>query len=268
MMKKYGLFLFSLLASGFFLAGTSSAAAFESSGLQPVAPYGVFSTFSADGLKQGKAAASVSLEKGSEPDFYRYSAHIAYGFANNVEFSMSVPYVSEWEKKISGFEDMAVGIKHGFFTEGRYGPSVAYIVTGSFGSGRDEFSTDGALGVGLVVSKRVGPVSGHANLIYSTPDKSSLRDNVAFAAGFDFSVAHNFKILAELYGKKSYYSSEIDQLEARFGYRFLTRENIFTTIGAGFDIKDRSPQYRVMLSVTVACPKEKRVIRKVFEEGE
>jgi hypothetical protein len=233
------------------------------SGLQPPAPYGVFSTMSANSPEKGKAAVAFSVERAGEPDFSRFSTHLAYGITDNVELGISVPYVDNSE---TGLEDITFGIKHRFFDEGRYGPSIAYIVTVALSSGTDELSTDGSIGAGIAVSKRVGPVYGHANLFYSIPGNSSLEDEVRFSGGIDFSAAHDFRILGEVYGEKSHFSDDIDQLEARLGYRFLTGEGVFTTIGVGFDIDDGAPEYRLMVSITLHFPREEKPIEKVYEE--
>lgn len=240
---------------------------FDIKGLQPVAPYGVFSTFSADSPEKGKSAFGVGAEKSREPDFYRYIFQYAYGITDHAEFIATVPYVYELEGTQSGFEDIALGIKHRFIDEGRYTPSIAYVLNGSIeADDKDEFSTNGRTGAGLVFSKRIGPVSGHANIFYENPVSNKLKDEISCAAGFDFSAAHNFKILGEIYGRKSHYSSKVDQLEGRFGYRFMTTDYIYTTIGAGFDFKNRHPEYRVLLSVTALFPIEKKKIEKVYEE--
>ena len=261
LMKKYILLLllFNIILIRY-------AYGFDIKGLQPVAPYGVFSTFSADSLQKGKSAFGVGAEKSREPDFYRYLFQYAYGITDKVEFITTIPYVDRWTDEKSGFEDIALGIKHRFFDEGKYGPSVAYIVNASVSSGRDEFSTDGGVGAGLIASKRVGPVSGHANIFYEKAGSGKSKDEINFAAGFDFSAAHNSKILGEIYGRKSHYSKEIDQLEGRFGYRFITTDYIFTTIGAGFDFKNRSPEYRILFSIAVHLPVEKKVIKKIYED--
>lgn len=260
-MKKY-LFPLVLLFSGVFPSGYGEG--FDLSGLQPPAPYGVFSTMSANTPGKGRAAVAFSAEKSGRPDFFRLSTHLAYGITDNIEFSVSIPYV---EDSVGGLEDMAFGIKHRFFNEGRYGPSVAYVLTASANSGIDELSTDGRIGAGIAFSKRVGPVYGHANIFYARPGKSVLEDEVRLSAGLDFSAAHDFRILGEFYGRKSHYSKEIDQLDVRFGYRFLTRKNLFTTLGVGFGIKDRTPEYRLMASMTILFPRKDRPIRKVYEEG-
>ena len=52
--------------------------------------------------------------------------------------------------------------------------------------GGKSFSTDGRAGAGIIVSKRVGPVCGHANIFYEKVGSSKLEDEVSFAAGFDF----------------------------------------------------------------------------------
>ena len=178
----------------------------------------------------------------------------------------TVPYVDRWENVKSGFEDIALGVKHRFIDETKYAPSVAYMVNASIPSGKEVFSTDGRAGAGIIVSKRVGPVSGHANIFYEKVGSSKLEDEVGFSAGFDFSAAHDVKLLAEIYGRKSHYSGSLDDLEGRFGYRFMTTDYLYTTVGVGVDFKDRSPEYRVMLSITAILPVQKKTIKKVYEE--
>ncbi|RJQ41611.1 MAG: hypothetical protein C4550_01320 [Nitrospiraceae bacterium] len=261
-MKKYSSLL--IFFSFFFIAGRAEG--FDIKGLQPVAPYGVFSTFSADSPKKGKHALGAGIEKSAEPDFFRYLFQYSHGINDSIEFITTVPYVDRWSNTKSGVEDIALGIKHRFIDETKYAPSVAYLVNASIPSGKEVFSTDGRVGAGLIVSKRVGPVSGHANIFYEKVGSSKLEDEVSFAAGFDFSAAHYFKILAEIYGRKSHYSEALDSIEGRFGYRFLTTDYLYTTIGIGTDFKNRSPEYRIMLTITAIFPVDKKTIKKVYEE--
>lgn len=261
-MKRY---LFLVFVASLFLINNSYA--FEVEGIRPLAPFGVFSTFSAESLGKGRAGVAIGFERSKHPDFYRFTNQFAYGITDRIELDITVPYVLSWQNSVDGFEDIAFGLKHRFFDEGKYGPSLAYIVSASVHSGREEFSTEGSIGGGLIVSKRLGPVTGHANVLYFRPGNGKFKDDITFAAGLDFSAAHNFKILGELYGKKSY-AGKIDRLELRFGYRIQTTEHIFTTIGAGFDIKNRSPEYRLMLSLTYILPGEEKKIKKIIEQEE
>ena len=262
-MKKCVFFLFFFI--NIFLIRYASG--FDIKGLQPVAPYGVFSTFSADSPEKGKSVLGVGAEKSREPDFYRYIFQYAYGITDHVEFIATVPYVYEWQDTKTGFEDIAAGIKHRLIDEGEYTPSIAYVINTSVTAGdKDEFSADGRTGAGLVFSKRIGPVSGHANIFYENPISGKLKNELSCSAGFDFSAAHNFRILGEVYGRKSHYSDKVDQIEGRFGYRFMTTDYLYTTIGMGIDFKNRQPEYRVLLSVTALFPIEKKMIEKVYEE--
>jgi hypothetical protein len=261
-MKKYLGFL--LLAS---IAFSGHADAFDLKGLQPLAPYGIFSTFSAESLKEGKSGVAIGFERSREPDFYRLTAQFGHGFSDSLELDITIPYITGWQDNTDGFEDIAIGLKHRFFEEGKYGPSVAYLVTASLRSGSEDFSTRGSIGGGLIVSKRVGPVKGHLNLFYSRPGSSKFKDDVTFAAGLDFSASHNFTLLSELYMKKSY-SGRVDRLEARFGYRILTAENLHTTVGVGYDFKNRSPEYRLLLSLTYLFPSDEKKIKKIIEPEE
>jgi hypothetical protein len=238
---------------------------FEIKGLQPVDPYGVFSTFSADSLSKGKVAVSTGAEISVDPDFYRLLFKTAYGIIDNVELNMTIPFVFG-SASVDAFEDISLGFKHRFFEEGKYGPSLAYIITASIPSGRDEISTNGRYGAGFIMSKRVGPVNGHINLFYLEPGTGQLDEEISLLAGLDFAAAHNFKILAELYCKKSHESEKIDMIEGRFGYRIKTTDFIYTTLGAGFDFKNRNPESRIMFFVTFLSPPEKKEVKKIYEE--
>lgn len=242
-----------------------SAHGFDIKGLQPVDPYGIFSTFSAESLPKGKAAFSAGAEMSVDPDFYRFIFKSAYGITDRVELNLTVPYVLS-NNSSDGFEDTALGLKHRFFDEGKYGPSLAYILNVSLPSGGDQLSTDGSYGAGVLLSKRVGPVNGHLNFFYEKPGDEKLDEEVIFTAGFDFAAASNFELLAELFCRKSYYSNKIDTVEGRFGYRLKTTDSIYTTFGAGFDFKNRNPETRVLFTVTFLTPREKKKIQKIYEE--
>lgn len=261
-MKKY--FLPPIILVLLFLHQLSYG--YDITGLQPTEPYGIFSTFSAESLQKGKFAFSTGAEILMEPDFYRLIFKAAYGITDNIEFNMTVPYVHKWADKVDGFEDIAFGIKHRFFDEGKYGPSLAYIITASLPSGRDEFTTDGRVGIGLIVSKRVGPVNGHVNLFYERPGTGRHNDEFSFLAGLDFAASHNFNFLAELIAKKSHDSHHFDSTEGRIGYRIKTTDMIYTTLGLGFGLTNKNPEYRLMLSVSFLLPYEKKKIKKVYEE--
>lgn len=242
-----------------------SVYAFEFKGLQPLPPYGVLSTFSAESLKQHKVGIGFGLEKSKEPDFYRTVFHLAYGIHDRVELNFSLPYVLDWED-IDGTEDFSIGVKHRFIDESLYSPAVAYILTASIPTGREEFSTDGRVGGGLLLTKKVGPFKGHLNAFYSNPEKSGLKDEYTLNIGAELAISHNSRLLAEIVGKKDHLKNKIDLLEWRLGYRIATTENIYTTVGAGFDIKNRTPDIRLMFSVSIILPKEKKTIQKVYEE--
>lgn len=244
----------------------SSAHAFDVKGLQPLPPNGVFSTFSAESLKQNNVGFGLSVEKSYDPNFYRTVFNLAYGIHDKFEMNITLPYVAEWENKVDGYEDMSFGVKHRIINEGGYWPAIAYILTVSTPSGKDDFTTEGRIGGGLLVTKKVGPFRGHFNAFYSKPDKNGLKDEYAVNLGAELSVTHDSKVLAEIIGKKNYFKNKMDMLEWRLGYRIATTEYLYTTIGAGFDIKNRTPDCRLMFSVSVILPIEKKKIQKIYEE--
>jgi hypothetical protein len=249
----------------FVLLWTGSASAFDVLGLQPVAPYGVFSTFSADSLPMKKVAVEVGVEKSREPTFTRFDLRMAYGINDSLEFNMTVPYVYHFSDSTDGMGDVALGFKHRFYNEGKYGPSLAYIVNASVPSGRDDFSSKGRFGAGFIVSKRIGPFEGNMNLFYEKPGTGRLKDEISFLSGLEFAAAHNFKLLGEFIVRKSHDSNAYDQLEARFGYRLRTADSFYTTLGIGTDFKKREPEYNILLSFSYVPSREKKVIRKIIE---
>lgn len=240
--------------------------AFDISGIQPLAPHGVFSTFSAESLQKNKSSIEIAAERSREPDFYRFMLKAAYGLSDNLELNLTLPYVYHYSDNKNGLEDVAVGLKHRFYDEEKYGPSLAYFIEASIPSGEDALTSDGGVGAGLIVSKRVGPFNGHLNIFYEMPRASGLEDEISLLGGVEFSAAHNFKILSEIIVKKSSYSHEKKQIEARFGYRIKTTDYIYTTFGAGMGINNRSPEYRFFLSVNFTTPYEKKKIKKFIEE--
>lgn len=240
--------------------------AFDVSGLQPVAPNSIFSTFSTESLPKNKVSVEMGFEKSKDPDFYRFSLKSAYGISDSMEFNLTVPYVYNFNTTTDGMEDIAIGFKHRFYDEGKYGPSLAYLINASLNNGRDEFSTHGRYGIGLIVSKRVGPFKGHVNFFYERPGTGSLSDEITFLGGIELSAAHNFKMLGELLVQKSHFSNEYDRVEARFGYRIKTTDSIYTTLGIGTDLSRRTPEYRFLISISYTPPEEKKEIKKIIEE--
>ncbi|MBI5848383.1 MAG: hypothetical protein HZB31_10630 [Nitrospirae bacterium] len=240
--------------------------AFDISGLQPVASDGVFSTFSAESLQKNKSSIELSFERSKEPDFYRVQLKGAYGISDHLEVMVTIPYVYDYLGSVDGLEDVALGFKHRFYDEGKYGPSLAYIVTASLPAGNDRLSSGGRTGIGLILSKRLGPFRGNFNIFYEKPGKGSLQSEILFASGVEFSATHKSDILAEFLARKVHFSKEYDQLEARFGYRLKTSDFIYTTIGVGADFKARSPEFRLMVSFSFTNAKGEKKIRKIYEE--
>jgi hypothetical protein len=249
-----------------FLSLSERLLAFDISGLQPLAPNGVFSTFSAESLQKNKTSVEIAAEKSAEPNFYRFSLKAAYGLSDNLEFNVTIPYVYHYSDERNGLEDIAVGFKHRFYDEKKYGPSLAFLISASIPSGADALTSDGRVAAGLIVSKRVGPFSGHVNLFYVKPGTARVNDEICLLGGIEFSAAHNLDILSEILVKKNHETHKENQIEGRFGYRIKTTEYIYTTFGAGLDIKARSPEYRIFLSVNFTTPKEKQKIKKFIEE--
>jgi len=87
--------------------------------------YGIFSTFSTDSLKKGKAA--IALEQ-----VWRWTltttVHrpIGYGITDRLELDVTVPYVLAWQDSIDGFQDIPLSLKYRFLDEEKYLPSRTF----------------------------------------------------------------------------------------------------------------------------------------------
>lgn len=242
------------------------AHAYDPLGLQPISPYGIFSVMSAETLPQRGAAMEVSVERTKHPEFYRSALKGAYGLTDAIELDFTAPVVYRYANATDGMEDFSFGFRHRFYDEGKYGPSLAYLVTAALSNGRDEFSTNGRIGVGLIASKRVGPFKGHLNVMYQKPGTGQLMSEVTFSGGIDFAAANNFSLLSEIIVKKDHTTQRYNDVETRFGYRIKTMDFMYTTIGVGVDLWDKTPEYRLMVSVSLISPVKKKEIRRIYEE--
>jgi hypothetical protein len=234
-------------------------------GLQPLQPYGVFSTFSAESLRSKELGIAIGIERARSPDFYRITTQAAYGLRDDMELHINIPYMLRYEQSIYGFEDLCLGFKHRVIDEGRYNPALAYLLMASPGIGNSEFTTDGRIGAGLIISKKVGPFRGHGNLLIYAPFRSGLNREYLLNLGAELAIAHSTRVLGELVGRKNYFINRIDLLEWRIGLRQEVYEQTFVTIGAGFDIKDLKPQYRLMLLLSYVIPTKKEPLKRVYE---
>ncbi len=248
------------------LLSPAMVCAFDPLGLQPVSPYGIFSVMSAETLQHHKFAMEVSAERSKNPYYYRFGLKGAYGLTDAIELDFMAPFVYRFDNDADGLEDFSAGFRHRFYDEGKYGPSLAYLVTAALSNGRDQFSTNGRIGVGLIASKRVGPFKGHMNAVFQKPGTSRLKSEITFAGGIDFSASNNVNVLGEVIIRKDHTTQRYNDIETRVGYRIKTMDFMYTTVGVGFDLKNKTPEYRLMLSVSLTSPVEKKEIRTIYEE--
>ncbi|MGD0282998.1 MAG: hypothetical protein ABSB95_11620 [Dissulfurispiraceae bacterium] len=246
----------------------SSAFAFDVEGLRPLPPYGVFSTFSTESLQQNTVGICLGFERSADPNFYRATAQLAYGIHDRFEIDVTLPYDFNLENHVPGLEDANFGVKHRILDEGQYYPAVAYILTVSTPSGGEDYSTHGHHGAGLLITKKIGPFKGDLNIVYDKPNESDLKEQYNVNLGAELAITHDSKFLAELVGRKEYFTNRIDLLEWRLGYRIATLDNLYTTLGAGFNMRNESPtpKYRLLFSVSYIFPKKKKGLEKIYEE--
>jgi len=252
----------------FILISFSQANAFDRKGFSPTAPFSVFSTFSTESPRQNQIAIDLGLELTNNPDIKRTNLNISYGLTDKVEIIANLPYNFSYRNSFNeqGAEDINLGFKHRIVKETLYLPAFAYLLFVSGDLGKEQFSTGGGFGGGFIVSKKVGPVMAHGNIIYFNPSKSNLKELWNINLGSELKVSYNSKILLELIGRKSLEKNKIDLLEWRLGYRVKVTDFSFTTVGIGFDVKKRTPDMRFMFGISVVLPKEKKKLKRIVED--
>ncbi len=255
-----------LLLFNILLIPPATAYAFDLQGIQPLQPYGTFSTFTAYNLDKGKWGLELLTERSIDPNFYRFTLVTAYGVTDTIELIGNLPFVTDYLND-EGLEDISMGFKQKILKEKRLGPSVSYLLTFSV-PGKDRFSYRGRAGAGLIVSKRLGPFLGNLNLLYFKPTSSSLEDEYQLRIGLDMAAGHNFNLLTELIVKKSHFSESIDLIEGRLGYRVKLSSGYFGTVGMGYDFKNRNPELRLFLSLSMILPVKEKKIKKIYYEEE
>ncbi len=231
------------------LLPTGAMAAPTLEGYTSPSPYRVVSTLSADTPGKGEYAVDFSIEQSSSPDFYRYQTRVATGIWDNLEFGVNIPYR---HGDHSSFEDVTFGAKHRLLDERSSIFSGAYLVSMTMPMKEDVNSTQGSVGTGVILSKRVGPVMGHFNLFYSEQFDEQLDDQWRSGIGVEFSASRGLKVLAEVYGLKPRGSNGDGYLsEARFAYRFEDEEVLYSTVGVGIGLSEESSNYRFFASVSM-----------------
>ena len=232
------------------------SSAVELNTVRPLAPYGVFSAWSAQSLEKGAVSFGLTVEGSKEPDFFRYTAGASYGIEEKIELTVNFPYFAGGNDAPDGLEDLGVAAKYRILEQGRYGPSAALLLLGYLPTGDDELTRDWALGAGVLVSKKLGPFMAHLNGLWTTPSKKELDAQWDLIGGLSFPLYHNMEVLAEFHMRDDHFADDIDLSEARVGYR-LFNETFFGTIGIGTDLKNRTPEYRVIFSIATVFSKKR-----------
>jgi hypothetical protein len=254
----------SVLSSFLILVLYSFSEALDENKFVPVQPMGTFSTLSAYTFGKGRLGVMLGTEKVVEPDFTRFSLSVEYGLTENIDILLNIPYTVDYFQG-DGFQDISIGFKQRIVIEKYISPSLSYLLGVTIPGSRG-ISTRGSIGGGVLLSKKVGPFSGNVNLFYFLPAESRLEDEIQLNMGFVLAVAHNFDILADMILKETHSSKKVDIAEGRFGYRVKLSSSTFGIVGIGYDFKNRSPEWRILFSISTIYPEEKKSIRRIYEE--
>lgn len=254
----------------FILIFIYQAHAFDRKGFSPTAPFSIISTFSAESPKQNQIAIDMGFEFTHDPDIKRLNLNLSYGLTDRVEIITNLPYNLSYHNSVndSGIEDINFGFKHRIIDETTYLPAFAYLFYISGDIGEEAFSTRGGIGGGLIITKKLGPVKAHGNLIYFYPEKEGFKETWNINLGSELNVSYNSKILFEIIGRKAIDKNKIDLVEWRLGYRVKVTDFSYSTVSAGFDIKNRNPDIRLMFGVSLVLPYEKGKSKRIIKDAD
>ena len=225
----------------------TAAFAFDLDMVRPQSPYGGFFSYSADTIPKGDFTVGYSLERSQKPDFYRHVLGAAYGLGNRADLTLDIGYVNGFHG-MGGFEDLGAAFKYRVLNMGRYAPAVAAMAFGYAPTGRDTVSWGGGIGGGIVLTRTIGPLTANLNAIITNPGQNGLHNELDFLGSLGFPIAHGATVLGEFQVRKEAYSGRVDLTEARFGYR-ITGDKLFTSMGLGFGLHERHPQFRLIISI-------------------
>ncbi len=225
----------------------SVAAAFDLDLVRPQSPYGGFFAYSAETIPKGDFAVGYSLERSQKPDFYRQVVGGAYGLGNRADLTLDAGFVNGYHGQ-GGFEDIGAAFKYRLLDEGRYAPAVAAMAFGYAPTGRDTVSWGGGVGGGVALTRTLGPLTANLDAIITNPGQSGLHNEFDFLGSLGFPIAHGATILSEFQVRKEAYSGRVDLSEVRFGYRIMS-DKLYSALGLGFGLKERHPQFRLIISV-------------------
>ncbi len=240
------------------------SSAFDNIGLLPPQPFGVFSTFNAETVGDNHYGIILSAERSIDTSFYRFTLSTEYGITDSSDVIVTIPFITGLQDT-EGLDDISFGFKKRVVSGLKYGPNVSYVLAFS-APGKDAFSSEGHAGVGVLLSKRLGPFQGNLNMFYYKPTTASQEDLFETRIGFDLAAGHNFNILSEFLIRKGHDSESVGLIEGRFGYRVRLSSNSFSVVGLGYDFKNRDPEWRFFFSISMKFPVEKKEIKKIYEE--
>ena len=246
----------------------SSGVAFASDspgGLRPVQEVGIFPIFTTKTVAESAFVLEPGIELVREPDIERISLRAAYGISRSTDASFSAS--ARRSPAGDGAEDVGIGIRHRFSEEGKFGPSAAFLIAASLPAGKESRGTgSGSVETEaiLITSKRVGPFTGHLNLGYNVILSGKSNNELIYGGALDFSAAKRIVLLAEIHGRSV---QGDDILEASLGYKNYLSDSISNTIGIGWGLGNREPEYRITVLFTLGPAKEPSQLIHVKDDG-
>lgn len=226
-----------------------SSLSFAQEGLTSVDVDDSFTALSAYPVGIGAGSVDLQLSKIISPDYWSLRMSISYGLFRTGELILNIPYAFDYAEE-EGFQDINFALKQVLFYEGRYNPSISIIGTYSV-DGKRNISTGGAVGGGVLITKKVGPFVGNLNLLYFHPHVDGLDDEYQIRIGGNVSVSHDFVTILDFLIKKSFYSNEIDHIEGRFGYSITLSSSVSGYGGFGYDFKEDIESWSVFFRLNI-----------------
>ena len=108
-------------------------------------------------------------------------------------------------------------------------------------------------GVNGILSKEMGPVSGHANLGYTivgVAEGAASENTLSYAAALEYPVNDTVNIVGEVFGSSAANAST-NPLDAQIGANWALNDMITVDGGLDFGLTDASPEYKATVGITL-----------------
>ena len=208
-------------------------------------------------VDQGKfeIEAGVEVEKAKNVDETStgLAVQVKYGILENLDAGIEIPYAAS---DPSGIGDATLKGKINFVEETESAPAISLGIDIKLANGdKDQGLGTGYMDYGIngILSKEMGPVTGHANLGYTIVGIEEGGDSenvISYGIAVEYPVNDAVNIVGEIFGS-SVANASTNPLDAQIGANWALNDMATLDGGLDFGLSDASPEYKATVGITL-----------------